>query len=41
MRAPARTAAIGWAGLLRQSIFGRLAGYEDVNAPFVRRLPPP
>jgi hypothetical protein len=23
--------AIGWAGLLRQSVFGRLAGYEDVN----------
>jgi len=42
--ADARTGKNGrhWlAGLLRQSIFGRLAGYEDVNAPFVRRLPPP
>jgi hypothetical protein len=24
-------AATGWAALLRQSVFGRLAGYEDVN----------
>ena len=30
-RAPARTVATGVAGLLRQSVFGRLAGYEDVN----------
>ena len=28
--APARTAAM-LTGLLRQSVFGRLAGYEDVN----------
>lgn len=30
MCAPARTAAMQ-VGLLRQSVFGRLAGYEDVN----------
>ena len=30
-RAPARTVATGCPGLLRQSVFGRLAGYEDVN----------
>src|SRR6516225_559816 len=30
-RAPARTVGTGLAGLLRQSVFGRLAGYEDVN----------
>jgi hypothetical protein len=31
MRAPARTPEHRLAGLLRQSVFGRLAGYEDVN----------
>jgi Transposase DDE domain group 1 len=31
MRAPARTARHRLAGLIRQSVFGRLAGYEDVN----------
>jgi len=30
MRAPARTSH-ALIGLLRQSVFGRLAGYEDVN----------
>ena len=30
-RAPARMAATRLGGLRRQSVFGRLAGYEDVN----------
>ena len=29
--ARARTPSIGLTGLFRQSVFGRLAGYEDVN----------
>src|SRR3954470_7179492 len=41
--ADARTGKNGWhrlAGLLRQSVFGRLAGYEDVNdAERLRRDP--
>ena len=40
MRAPERTAATVLVGLLRQSVFGRLAGYEDVNdAERLRRDP--
>jgi len=31
MRAPGKNSRHRVAGLLRQSIFGRLAGYEDVN----------
>ena len=31
MREPAGTDAVRGVGLLRQSVFGRLAGYEDVN----------
>src|SRR6202049_3754826 len=31
MRVPARTAATYWAACCAQSVFGRLAGYEDVN----------
>src|SRR3954468_8412869 len=30
-RVPAGTVGTPWAGCLRQAVFGRLAGYEDVN----------